>query len=94
MHIEDIIWLPHIVDKLAWKHHVIPSEVEEVLFDNPRYRKVQKGDIPGEDLYAALGQTEAGRYLIIFFVYKTTREALLISARDMSKQEKRQYDRK
>ncbi len=94
MSIEDIIWLPHIVDKLAWKHHVMPREVEEVLFDNPFYRKVQKGHIPGEDLYAALGQTEGGRYLIVFFVYKTTREALLISARDMSKKERRQYERK
>ncbi len=94
MYIEDIIWLPHIVDKLAWKHHVMPREVEEVLFDNPFYRKVQKGHIPGEDLYAALGQTEGGRYLIVFFVYKTTREALLISARDMSKKERRQYERK
>ncbi len=94
MYIEDIIWLPHIVDKLAWKHHVMPGEVEEVLFDKPLYRKVQKGHIPGEDLYAALGQTEAGRYLIVFFVYKTTHEALLISARDMSKKERRQYERK
>ncbi|GAK59672.1 hypothetical protein U27_06657 [Candidatus Vecturithrix granuli] len=84
--------MPHIVDKLAWKHHVMPRELEEVLFDNLLYRKVQKGHIPGEDLYAALGQTDAGRYLIVFFVYKTTREALLISARDMSRQERRQYE--
>jgi uncharacterized DUF497 family protein len=94
MYIENIIWLPEIVDKLAWKHHVTPQEVEEVLFDNPLYRKIQKGHIPDEDLYAALGQTDAGRYLIVFFVYKTTHEALLISARDMSKKERRQYDRR
>ena len=49
---------------------------------------------PGENLYAALGQTDAGRYLIVFFVYKTTREALLISARDMSKKERRQYEKR
>jgi uncharacterized DUF497 family protein len=94
MYIENIIWLPEIVDKLAWKHHVTPQEVEEVLFDNPLYRKIQKGHIPGENLYAALGQTDAGRYLIVFFVYKTTREALLISARDMSKKERRQYEKR
>ena len=29
--IEDIIWLETIVEKLAWKHHVLPAEVEEVL---------------------------------------------------------------
>jgi hypothetical protein len=29
--LDDIIWLDRIVEKLAWKHHVLPSEVEEVL---------------------------------------------------------------
>ncbi len=29
--IEDIIWLNKIVEKLAWKHNVLPSEVEKVL---------------------------------------------------------------
>ena len=94
MRIDNIIWLPYIVDKLAWKHHVTPQEVEEVLFDNPKYRKVHRGHIPGEDLYAALGQTNVGRYLIVFFVHKITNEALLISARDMSDKEKKQYERK
>jgi uncharacterized protein len=94
MYIIDVIWLPYIIDKLAWKHRVTPEEVEEVLFDNPLYRKVQQGHILGEDLYAALGQTEAGRYLIIFFIYKPTHEALILSARDMDGKERRQYARR
>jgi uncharacterized DUF497 family protein len=94
MHIADIIWLPHIIDKLSWKHHVLPEEIEDTLFSHPLYRKVQKGHVPGEDLYAALGQTEAGRYLIIFFIYKTTGEALILSARDMDDKERRQYARR
>ena len=49
------------------KHQVAPEEVDEVLFSRPLYRKVQKGHVPGEDVYAALGRTEAGRYLIVFF---------------------------
>jgi hypothetical protein len=32
MYFADIIGLPHILDKLVWKHHVSPEEVEEVLF--------------------------------------------------------------
>jgi len=92
--IDDIVWLPHIVDKLAWKHQVSPEEVDEVLFDKPRYRKVQKGHIPGENLYAAYGRTLAGRYLIVFFIYKSTREALILSARDMDAKERRQYAQK
>lgn len=94
MHIVDIIWLPQIVDKLAWKHRVSPEEVDQVLFGRPYYRKVQKGHIPGEDVYVALGQTEAGRFLTVFFIYKQSREALILSARDMDRKERRQYGRR
>lgn len=94
MRIDDLIWLPQIIDKLDWKHDVSPEEVEEVLFGNPVYRKVQRGHVPGEDLYAGLGQTFAGRYLIVFFIYKLTREALILSARDMDDRERRQYERR
>jgi hypothetical protein len=49
MRIDDIVWLPHFVDKLAWKHQVSPEEVEEVLLvGNPQYHKVQKGHVPRE----------------------------------------------
>ncbi len=48
MYIVDIIWLPQIIDKLAWKHNVTPEEVDQILFGKPFYRKVQKGHIPGE----------------------------------------------
>ena len=94
MRITDIIWLPDIIDKLDWKHGVLPEEVDEVLFGNPLFRKVQKGHMPGEDLYAALGRTVAGRYLIVFFIYKQTREALILSAREMDRKERRQYERR
>ena len=94
MRIIDIIWLPQIIDKLAWKHQVSPEEVDEVLFGNPKFRKVQKGNISGEDVYAALGQTDSGRYLVIFFIYKQTREALILSARDMDRKERKQNERK
>lgn len=90
----DFIWLPQIIDKLNWKHNVTTEEVEEVFFGNPIFRKVQKGHISGEDLYAALGQAESGRCLIVFFIYKPNREALILSARDMNDNERRQYERK
>src|SRR5215467_6996677 len=56
--------------------------------------RCRKGTYSGEDLYAALGQTEAGRYLIIFFIYKPTHEALILSAWDMDEKERRQYARR
>lgn len=94
MRIVDIIWFPQVIDKLDWKHDLTPEEVEEVLFGKPMYRKVQRGHINGEDLYAAFGRTDAGRYLSVFFIYKLTREALILSARDMDDKERRQYERK
>ena len=42
----------------------------------------------------ALGQTNAGRYLAVLFIYKKTKEALILSARDMAKKERRQYAKK
>ncbi len=94
MYIDDFIWLPDIVDKLAVKHHVTQDEVEEVFFDQPRYRFVESGYRQGEDVYAASGQTDGGRYLIIFFIQKPSHRALILSARDMDDTERRRYERK
>jgi uncharacterized DUF497 family protein len=94
MQIKDIIFLPAFVDKLDWKHQVQPHEVAEVLFRQPFYRKVQNGQVPGEDVFAAMGKTESGRYLIVFLIYKLSREALIISARDMDRKERRQYEKR
>lgn len=33
--IDDFIWLPDIVDKLATKHRVSQDEAEEVFFNRP-----------------------------------------------------------
>ena len=94
MRVQRLIWLPDIVDKLESKHNVDQVEVEEVLFGQHYLRKVRRGYQPGEHVYAALGQTEAGRYLIVFFVLKVTGEALIISARAMENDERRDYERR
>ncbi|MEW6359918.1 MAG: BrnT family toxin [Planctomycetota bacterium] len=94
MKVTGIIWLRSVVEKLLWKHSVTTDEVEEVLSRSPRYRFIEPGDVEGEHLYAALGQTAVGRYLIVFFIYKATGEALIVSARDMTKNEKRSHAKK
>ncbi len=94
MKIDGVIWLRDIVDKLAWKHGVDTFEVKEMLENGPKIRFVQKGERKGEDVYLALGQTYAGRYLAVFFVYKKTKEALILSARDMANKERKQYGKK
>jgi len=92
---EAIIWQDDIVDKLAWKHHVVPAEVEEVLPSRATMHfRNQKGHIEGEDVYNALGRTEAGRYLSVFYIKKLGNRALIITARDMNRTERRRYARK
>ena len=88
MYIDDIIWLDTIIEKLEAKHQISPEEVEEVLYNEPRIRRAQRGRIQGEDLYYAYGQTDSGRYVFVVFVYKHTREALIVSARDMDRKER------
>ncbi|MCH8296337.1 BrnT family toxin [Candidatus Poribacteria bacterium] len=94
MQIDEIIWLTQFVEKLERKHSVTIEEVEEVFVNRPRFRFVAKGQRSGEDVYSAMGQTDAGRYLIIYFILKPHSRALIVSARDMDRKERRQYARK
>lgn len=94
MKIKSLIWLDDIIAKLEQKHLVQEDEVEQVFANQPWFRFAEKGHRPGEHAYAAFGQTDAGRYLIVFFVYKTDRRALVISARDMTQTERKTYERR
>ncbi len=94
MKIEGIVWLDQIVDKLASKHSVETYEVEELLIGRPRFRFVEKGERKNENVYMALGQTDGGRYLTVLFIYKQSKEALILSARNMADKERKIYGRK
>jgi len=92
--IDDIVWLETIIEKLAWKHGVLPHEVEEVLTGRSRIFKTESGRIEGEDLYNALGKTQTGRYLSVFFIKKLGNKALIITAREMTNRERKRYEKK
>jgi uncharacterized DUF497 family protein len=94
MYIDDFIWLPDIAEKIAVKHRVTEEETEEVFFNRPYYRFVEYGHEKGEDVYSASGQTDAGRYLIVFFIYKPANIALILTARDMDKKERNRYEQR
>ncbi|MBN1316000.1 MAG: hypothetical protein JXA42_11045 [Anaerolineales bacterium] len=55
MKVNKIIWIPVIEEKPITKHNVHIEEVEEVLFNRPHIRFVEKGHRDGENLYAAYG---------------------------------------
>lgn len=92
MYIDDFLWLPAIVEKLLIKHNVTEDEAEEIFFGDVYYRFVESGVRKGEDVYSALGQTDAGRYLIVFFIHKHDSRALVLSARDMDRKERKLYE--
>ena len=91
MQITDIIWKEAVVEKLANKHAVSIAEAEEVLRFRPVVRRMVKGHVRGEDVYAAMAQIADGRYLIVFFIDKKRGMALPISARDMDPAERKYY---
>ena len=69
-------------------------EVKEVLESQPRFFFVEKGHRRGENVYTALGRSDAGRYLAVFFICTKDQRALILSARDMSDAERKRYERK
>ena len=93
MLITDIIWKERIVKKIIEKHAVSVVEAEEVLISSPVVRKMARGRVRGEDVYAALAKISNGRYLIVFFINKKRGRALPISARNMNRAEKKYYDK-
>jgi uncharacterized DUF497 family protein len=93
--IENIVCSERIEAKLESKHHVTVREARQIFFSEPRIRFAEKGHTTGENVYAAFGQTLGGRYLSVFFIYKSARKtAVIISARDMSNKERKAYGRK
>ncbi|HUO03765.1 MAG TPA: BrnT family toxin [Candidatus Binataceae bacterium] len=76
--------------KIWDKHRVAPAECEEVFFNSPLVVAGDEKHSADEERFYALGQTDAGRMLFVVF---TIRDRLLrvISARDMSRGERRIY---
>lgn len=81
-----------IEDKITSKHKIDIEEVNQVFRNQPFARGLGR-DQYGEIRYGALGQTNEGRYLSIVFVYQPPNLAKVITAREMSSNEKRFYRR-
>jgi uncharacterized protein len=77
-------------DKNEIRHGVGRAECEQVFFNRPLVRGKDEKHSRQENRFYALGRTDAGRELFIVF---TVRGDLLrvISARDMSRRERRIY---
>jgi len=94
MQIYEVIWKEQFALKIQAKHRITLEEVEEILFSKSIFRKAAKGRVRGEDLFTAYGQTESGKYLIVFFIHKFNKAALPITARQMNVSEWKYYEKR
>ena len=73
------------------RHHVTMPECEQVFFNQPLILAGNEERSQSEQRYYALGQTDDGRRLFIVFIVRGEL-VRVISARDMSRRERRVYD--
>jgi uncharacterized protein len=58
--------------------NTLPFETEEVIDDDPLILKA------GSDRYAAYGQSDSGRYLLVVYALKSNDRIRVITARDLT----------
>lgn len=76
----------HILDKIESRHGVSFTEVEEAcLSETSHVRRSREG------LYKLFGQTAAGRYILVVLVNLGRGIWKVVTAREMTDGEKRQY---
>ena len=83
-------WDEGNVHKNWEKHRVRPEECEEAFFNRTFVAKDEKHSLTEERFYL-LGETNKGRKLFVVFTIRGNR-IRVISARDMSRKERRIYE--
>ena len=82
----------HAPDRSGWlRHRTTQAECEQVFFNRPL---VYEDDIHSHEevRYYALGQSDAGRLLLVVYTLREER-VRVISARDMTRRERKEYER-
>ena len=75
------------------RHRVFPEECEEAFFNSPLVGEIPQRNGLAEKRWYLLGVTEKGRRLTIVFTIRKN-SIRVISARDMSRKERKAYERK
>ena len=79
-------WDPQNVEHIA-KHAITPKEVEEAIFESDVLVRLGRSSY-----YYILGTTRSGRYIFIVIALSgRPGEAVVITARDMTKKERQYY---
>ena len=77
-----------ILEKLAVKHGVSLQEAEEVCYSDRLHARSGR-----DGVLKLFGQTDAGRYLLVVLSSRPAHIWAIVTARDMTPQEKRLYKR-
>ena len=83
-------WDEHNTEKIWVKHHVSPTECEQLVFNVPLIVGEDIKHSKQEERYYVLGNTDAERLLFIVFPIRQDRSRV-ISARDMNRKERKVY---
>lgn len=73
------------------KHRVTAAECEQIFFNRPLVVAEDVGHSQTEGRLYALGQTDVGRLLLVAFTFRRNL-VRVISARGMSKKERKEYE--
>ncbi|HDH04333.1 MAG TPA: BrnT family toxin [Nitrospirae bacterium] len=83
-------WDKHNSEKIWLKHNVSPSESEQVFFNLPLVGADVEKHSARENRHYALGHTDLNRQLFVVFTVRANK-IRIISARDMSRKERKVY---
>lgn len=90
-----LLWRPDRIEHIA-RHELTPEQVDEAVFEDPD-RKLLRGPRSDRDrsrhIYYLYGRTRAGRYVLVVLLDLGEGQALPVTARDMSRTERRRYGR-
>jgi uncharacterized protein len=89
---EGFQWDAGNLPKVWDRHQVMPTECEELFFNRPLIVGSDEQHSRGEERFYALGQSDSGRPMFVVFTIRG-RLIRVISARDMSRKERRIFSR-
>ena len=88
----ELYWRANREEHILERHNVTREEVEEAVFGDPRGRLRRIGPAkrdPEETVYEYYGRTLDGRYLMVALLYIGQGVAMPLTARDMTRTERR-----
>lgn len=86
-------WDKGNIDKNFVKHNVTDKETEEIFENEPKFIVEDEKHSLKEARYMIWGVTDKSRKLSVFFTLRS-KKVRVISARDMHKKERREYEEK